>query len=272
MEELRNKDGLTEKEFLEQYNPGDYERPAVTSDIIIFSVKEDYSNLRLLLIQRGNHPCIGSWALPGGFINENETALQAAGRELEEETGLKDIYLDQLYAFTKPNRDPRTWVMSVAYLALIPNLLEVEGADDASDAAWFDLKCTEDTLVISNESKEVWIGYSLKKEIQKNGPVENESYIPTLVSKKSLAFDHVEMILEALKKLREQVRYGNQAFCFLEETFTLPELQAVYEAVLGRQIDKKSLKEMIKGKVVETGETKKSRTKHGKQVKEYRLI
>lgn len=267
--EKRNKDGLTEAEFLKNYNPGDYKRPSVTTDILILGMNEDYSGLKLLLIKRGNHPYLGCWALPGGFIEENESAYQAAARELEEETGLKNVYLDQIYTFTKPGRDPRTWVMSIAYLSLVSKLDEVKGYDDADDAAWFDLRFTDTAIELSSEEKDVQIVYNLKRKNFTNGMIKYENYIPTLVSEEALAFDHVEILIEAVKKLREQLFYSKQAFCLVENTFTLSELQAVYEVVLNRPLYKKSFRDMISCKIVETGEEKKSKVKGGRKSKEY---
>ena len=267
----KNKDGLTERQFLKQYNPGNYKRPSVTTDILIIGMNEDYSGLKLLLIKRGNHPYIDCWALPGGFIEENETAYQAAARELEEETGLRDIYLDQIYTFTKPGRDPRTWVMSIAYLSLVPRLEEVKGFDDAEDAAWFDLNFTDSSIELSNEEKGVKIVYSLKKERFLNGAVRYENYIPALETEEALAFDHVEILIEAMKKLREQIFYSNQAFCLVDKTFTLPELQAAYEAVLNKPLYKKSFRDMVSEKLVETGTERRSNIKGGRTSKEYTL-
>lgn len=271
MKELRNKDGLTEAEFLAEYNPGNYERPSVTTDILILGMNKDYSSLKLLLIKRGDHPFLGSWALPGGFISPNETAYVAATRELKEETGIDDVYLDQIYTFTKPGRDPRTWVMSIAYLSLISNLREVSGQDDADDAAWFDLKFTDDSITIKNDEKGVAIEYSLKKETFRNGALQYQNYIPTLVSTDALAFDHVEIIIEAMKKLREQIIYSNQAFCLVDKEFTLPELQAVYEVILGRKLYRKSFRDMAERKIMETGNERQSKTKNGRRSKKYTL-
>ena len=267
----KNKDGLTEKQFLKQYDPGNYKRPSVTTDILILGMNEDYSGLKILLIKRGNHPFIDCWALPGGFIEENETAYQAAARELEEETGLKDIYLDQVYTFTKPGRDPRAWVMSIAYLALVPKLDEVRGCDDAEDAAWFDLSFTDTSIELFNEDKDVIIKYAIKKESFSNGAVKYENFIPSLQSEEALAFDHVEILIEAIKKLREQILYSNQAFCLVDKKFTLPELQSAYEAVLGRTLYKKSFRDMVSGKIRETGSERRSVIKGGRTSKEYIL-
>ncbi len=271
MNNKKNKDGLTEKQFLKQYNPGNYKRPSVTTDILIIGAGEKHSGLKLLLIKRGNHPYMDCWALPGGFIEENETAYQAAARELEEETGLKDIYLDQIYTFTKPGRDPRTWVMSIAYLALVPKLEEVKGLDDAKDAAWFDLEFSDSEIVLTNVDRDVRIVYGLKKENFRNGAVRYDNFLPTLKTEEKLAFDHVEILIEAMKKLREQIFYNNQAFCLVDETFTLPELQAVYETVLNRPLYKKSFRDMISDRIEETGKERRSDVKGGRLSKEYKL-
>ena len=264
-----NMNELSEEEFIKRYNPDDYQRPSVTTDLLIFGMKEDYSGLKILLIKRGIHPYQGSWALPGGFIRENETAYQTAARELEEETGLTDLYLDQVYTFTKPDRDPRTRVISIAYMALVPELSDVKGDDDADDAAWFDLNFTDHRIVISNDEKDVRIVYNLKKETFSNGVIRYENYIPAVVGTESLAFDHIEIWIESVKKLREQIRYDNQAFCLVGKTFTLPEIQAVYETILGHPLYKKSFRDMINDRVSETGNVKTSKVKSGRKCKEY---
>lgn len=113
-----------------------YPHPAVTADCVIFGY--DDNNIKVLLIQRGNEPYKGHWAFPGGFMNIDETAEQCALRELEEETGLKDVKVEQFYTFTDVNRDPRERVISIAYYGKI-QLSNVKGSDDADDAQWFSL-------------------------------------------------------------------------------------------------------------------------------------
>ena len=125
--------------------------------------------------------------------------------------------------------------------------------------------------MISNEEKGVHIAYDLRRETFRNGAMRYENYIPTLTGEDALAFDHVEILIEAFKKLRKEIRYNDQAFCMVEENFTLPELQAVYEAVLGHELYKKSFRDMVKGKVSETGRMKQSKTKNGRKCKEYRM-
>lgn len=145
----RDKQGLTEEEFLSSYHAGDYVRPSVAADMAIFAITEQKGknyrklsekNFSILLIQRGVHPFLGCWALPGGFVRPDETAEQAARRELQEETGLSEVYMEQLYTFTEPARDPRTWVMSCAYMALIDcQKVHLQAGDDAASAKWFRL-------------------------------------------------------------------------------------------------------------------------------------
>ena len=127
--ELRDKNGLTEAEFLAAYKPGDYERPSMTVDMLVFAAPGltrtpalhflNDGSLKLLMIQRGGHPCLGMYALPGGFVNSSETVMEAARRELWEETKAENVPLTQLYTFSQPGRDPRTWVMSCAHIAVL---------------------------------------------------------------------------------------------------------------------------------------------------------
>lgn len=147
--ELRkNKNGLTEKEFLAQYNPGHYERPSVTVDMLLFGMSKDLKGLKLLLIKRNNHPYIDCYALPGGFVDIKESAYTAACRELEEETGLKDIYMEQLYTMSQPDRDPRMRVIDIAYMTLIPiDGMKPQAGDDASEALWFDITFDDDVII-----------------------------------------------------------------------------------------------------------------------------
>ena len=170
----------------------EYPRPAVTVDVVVFGY-QDGEALKLLLIQRGGEPFQGQWALPGGFAEMDEDLETSALRELEEETGVKNIYVEQLYTFGKPGRDPRGRVISVAHYALV-NLSDhpAMAASDAARAEWFAL----DDLP-------------------------------------QLAFDHDEIIRVATDRLRAKVRYQPVGFELLPETFTLAELQTLYETILG---------------------------------------
>jgi ADP-ribose pyrophosphatase YjhB (NUDIX family) len=139
----------TEKEFLQEYNADIYEKPSVTVDMLIFSVAEEENDnyrklpekvLKLLLIKRGEHPYMGQWALPGGFVGVRESVDDAAVRELRAETNIENIYMEQLYTWGEVHRDPRTRVISCSYMALVDSTAQkVQGGDDAAEAGWFKL-------------------------------------------------------------------------------------------------------------------------------------
>lgn len=192
-------------------------RAALTVDCVIFGLDED--DLKVLLIQRDLEPFAGEWAIPGGFVEVGESLEAAARRELTEETGLKQIYLEQLYSFGEPDRDPREHVVTIAYYALV-NIFDhqVQAATDARDAAWFAV-----------------------------------SDLPPL------AFDHEKILTMAHGRLRSKVRYQPIGFELLPTTFTLSLLQHLYESILGREIDKRNFRKKILsfGFLEETGEVEK---------------
>ena len=136
MNELRDKKGLTEAEFLAAYDPSKWERPSVTVDMFCYCRE----NRSLLMVKRGGHPFIGKWALPGGFLEPDETAEQAVRRELAEETCVNADAIIQLRAFSDPHRDPRTRIVTVAYIAVLDRLPDARAGDDAADAKWFALE------------------------------------------------------------------------------------------------------------------------------------
>ena len=136
MNELRDKKGLTEAEFLAAYDPSKWERPSVTVDMFCYCRE----NRSLLMVKRGGHPLIGKWALPGGFLEPDETAEQAVRRELAEETGVNADAIIQLRTFSDPHRDPRTRIVTVAYIAVLDRLPDARAGDDAADAKWFALE------------------------------------------------------------------------------------------------------------------------------------
>lgn len=135
--ELRDKKGLTEEEFLIQYRErsSKYPRPFLTADCVIFAPGNHQGERQVLLIRRGGHPFLGCLALPGGFAQQNEPLEQAAERELTEETGVH-APMTLLGIYSEPNRDPRGWIVSAAYLADLPCTPDAQAADDAADAVW----------------------------------------------------------------------------------------------------------------------------------------
>lgn len=130
--------GLTEEQAIARYRSKNYPKPAMTADIVIF--RKEREDRRVLLIRRGGHPFLGRWALPGGFANEQEPVEQTARRELAEETGVEGLSLQLVGVYSKPHRDPRGWVVSVAFCAGISEDIPVKAGDDAAEARWFTLE------------------------------------------------------------------------------------------------------------------------------------
>ncbi|TEU16575.1 MAG: NUDIX hydrolase [Anaerolineales bacterium] len=187
----------------ERYDVTKYERPSVTVDVVIFGVME--GELKVLLIKRKNWPFEGMWAIPGGFVDMEESLEDAAARELHEETGVKGVYLEQFYTFGQPDRDPRTRVITVAYLAFVHvDQLQPRAADDAADVGWFSV------------------------------------YDPP-----PLAFDHVDILKRALQRLRHKLVSTALGSLFMPEEFTLGELRQAYERVLNEKLDGRRFRRRI---------------------------
>lgn len=175
----------------------------VTVDVVIFTIRGRV--LHVLLVRRAGPPFAGRHAIPGGFVQDGEGLEAAARRELAEETGVGHVYLEQLYTFGEPRRDPRGRVVTVAYFALIASdATRLRAGTDAAEAAWF--------------------------------PV---------AERPALAFDHAKILAYALERLRNKLEYTTVGFQLLSEKFTLGELQAVYEAILGRRLDKRNFRRKI---------------------------
>ena len=213
--------GVSEKEFMESYNSDDYKKPSVTVDIVVFGhesidkneITSNVRDLKVLLIKRKNHPYLGCWALPGGFVDFNETVGEAALRELKEETGLEDIVLRQLYVFSDPQRDPRDWVISCAHIAYVDvNSIEVKAGDDASEAVWFN--CNFDDAELSSEVQEE--SNRLYSLILSYGDVQLSAFVKRIYTKtginyeivenQGLAFDHAMILSCALEYDKNRVQ------------------------------------------------------------------
>jgi 8-oxo-dGTP diphosphatase len=179
------------------------ERPFVTVDVLVFTILED--QLKVALIKRAIPPYKNRWAIPGGFVHANESLEQAARREIEEEAGVHNVFLEQLYTFGDPDRDPRGRVITVAYYALVPGeRLTLTASTDAAEARWFAV-----------------------------------DELPRL------AFDHSKIVQVALERLRGKLEYSNIAYALLPAQFRLSELQKVYEIILDTKLDKRNFRKKI---------------------------
>jgi 8-oxo-dGTP diphosphatase len=190
---------MVEKEKKEK----EYPRPSVTVDVVIFTIKDN--DLKVLLIKRAKAPFKDSWAIPGGFVRMNESLDEAAIRELGEETGVKNVYLEQLYSFGEVGRDPRGRVITIAYFALMNSEnMNLKASTDASEVSWFPIN-------------------KLPK----------------------LSFDHDKILSYAIKRLRWKFEYTTAAFSLLPKKFTLTHLQRLYEIVFNRKFDKRNFRKKI---------------------------
>jgi 8-oxo-dGTP diphosphatase len=198
-------DRAGEPEFLRSYDPGEFPALAVTVDLAVFTIRAGL--LTVLLIQRRDHPYRGYWALPGGFVRASESAGDAALRELAEETGVTTFtgHLEQLATYSAPGRDPRMRVVSVAHVALAPDLDDPRAGGDAAAARWW--------------------------------PVEDLGLDAGGPDAPALAFDHAQILADAVERVRSKLEYTTLAASFVDEPFTLADLRRVYAAVWGTAPD-----------------------------------
>ena len=199
MAEKLNKKGQNLTEFLEEYNKLGYPSVAVTVDDIVFAIGEECP--AVLLIQRANFPYIDDWALPGGFVDLEESCEEAAARELSEETGLKGIDLEPLYTVSTPGRDPRAKTVSNCFIGICPSTQKLKAADDAADAKWFnvDFAAKDDLYELVLKADGITLNAVMRIKRCKNGKIDvNASEI---VSQKGIAFDHAMLILYAVESL-----------------------------------------------------------------------
>ena len=213
-----------EQEFLKNYDVSKYERPSVTVDMLLFTVEED--TLKLMLIKRKKPPYKDCWAIPGGFVNMNESVEQAAKRELMEETGVSS-HLEQFGIYSAPNRDPRTRVISIAYIALTPWYIfsQMQAGDDAKEVALFDVILFPDSFKI--------------KELRNTHK--------GIIKKENLAFDHAQIIEDGIKYIQKRLNQESYQIVFnlVNDKFTLFDLQKVYEAILGKKLTKSNFRKNV---------------------------
>lgn len=205
---------MTEAEFLERYDPQDFPRPSVAVDLVLMTVRA--GRLAVLLQKRGEHPFKDRYALPGGFVGIDEGLDAAAMRVLASKTGLPaSRWLEQLYTFGAPGRDPRMRIIAVAYFALVPPEVLARALEQRGDLALASLDIA-------------WSG-------ETGGAVAAQSEEGEALP---LAFDHADILEVAVKRLRGKLDYSTIAFALLPEKFTLRDLQDIHEAILGVRLNK----------------------------------
>ena len=252
----------SEEEFLKDYDSSKFEKLSMTTDILIFSVsdevQENYRKLTkkhfsVLLVKRDNYPFKDKWCLPGGFVRIDEDIEDSAKRILATETNLHDIYLEQLYTFGNPNRDPRMRVVSTSYMALIDkNRLNEQITKNAS---WFNVMVLEDKntidITLDNGTEEIKfkIGKTLKEKT-------TDRYKYSIISNDKLAFDHPLVIASGISRLKNKLEYTDIVFNMMPEYFTLGDLQQVYEIILGRKLLDPAFRRIIANKVEKTTKMK----------------
>ena len=279
-----------EREYLENYNIEQFERPSVATDIVAFAVMQDgeQSNIRklanrelkLLLVKRSQFPYKGAWALPGGFLRPGETIEETAKRELLEETGVENPFLHLAGVYSEAGRDPRGWIISNSFISLInAENCSLRADTDAWDAAWFCVKLQSDntssddststtkmikhTLTLSFDSassdsnikgdENIEIKAIVSEKSTRKGHNHVSSY--QIVDSGELGFDHAKIIVQSLLELRDMMEYDLRiAFDLLPESFTLAQLQSTIEKVTDKRFLSANFRRKVADYVEETGE------------------
>ena len=268
-----------EKKYLEQYDISAYERPSLAADMVIFSIREvaeaesfrklPKKALKLLMIQRADYPYKGYWALPGGFCRPDEDVQETAERELYEETNIHKAYLSLIGTFGGVGRDPRGWIISNTFLALVDaERCKLRPGTDAGEAQWFtvEVKGEEQKRDVKEDYAELETLYRIWLTEEETGEVisatvkeyrqfreYHETVRYEIEEQGQLAFDHAKIILYAWQKLREDVENDpKHVFDLMPEVFTLTQLQNAMEMVLGQELLTANFRRKIAEYVVET--------------------
>lgn len=250
------------EEFVKTYDDSKYEKPSVTADIVIFGMFDSEKNnyrklaqkeLKVLLIQRGQEPFKGCYALPGGFVQPTETIIATAKRELQEETNLQCDFLEQFGTYSDPKRDPRRWVISNGFMALLDGSnVALKAGDDASDAKWFDVSFEEKEdewyLQLSHDEEKIC---ARLKDTASRWDVKQKF---ETIESNDIAFDHQIIIADAIMQLRQWINDTHIAFRLLPEKFTFRELQQIYETVLDTELLVPAFRRKMASLVEDTGE------------------
>jgi ADP-ribose pyrophosphatase YjhB (NUDIX family) len=247
-----------EKDFLASYNPNKYDKLSLRTDILIFSVsdggQENYRKLSkkyfsVLLCKRDTYPYKDKWSLPGGFVKIDEDIEAAAIRILKDKTNIHDIYLEQLYTYGSPNRDPRMRVISTSYMALIDkNKINDKLPENVS---WFNVTALEDKkyIDVTLDNGCETIKFKIKKTLKEK---TTDRYKYEIEKNDKLAFDHPLIITSGISRLKNKLEYTDIVFNMMPEYFTLGELQQVYEVILGKKLLDPAFRRIIANKVVKT--------------------
>lgn len=268
-----------EKEYLKSYDITEFERPSIATDVVVFSILNDgerdsirklpKKKLKILLIKRASYPYKDYWAIPGGFCVPKEDVLDTAKRELFEETNVKDAYLKLVGVYGEKNRDPRGWIISNTFMALIDGeKCELKAGTDAWEAKWFSLNVVSEILEKKVSDNEIYIqtNYEMIFEnidsdihfttvVKENKTFSNhhQSIHYEIVKSDNIAFDHGKIILDALLCLRKEVNDNLKlAFDLMPEYFTLTSLQNAYELILDKKLLTANFRRKIADYVVET--------------------
>ena len=216
----KNEKGQTLEEFLKEYDPYQYKNPCATTDMVLFSYageKPDTDALKVLLVCRKNHPSIGYWALPGGFVELYENLEDTARRELEEETGVKGLPVEQFACYGDYQRDPRARIITSAYLSIVKESdVSVEAGDDAADAAWFEIEMEPETAYEEDGWEKTEYHLTIQNQDQKRNAVILKKERTGLVREKyyvvkegvGIAVDHAAILAQAYELLKGRLHSG----------------------------------------------------------------
>ena len=252
----------SEEEFLKAYNPDDFDRISVTTDILLLSISDEISNnyrksndkyMSILLVKRDDYPFKDKWCLPGGFVGAGEELEDCPKRILAKETNLHDIYLEQLYTYGGVKRDPRMRVISTSYMALIDkNRLNDKLPNNAS---WFNVKYIEEKDIITfylDNGKETL--KFIVKQTRLEETTERMKY--EILENDSIAFDHPIIIVTGIERLKNKINYTDVVFNMMPEYFALGDLQKVYEVILNKKLLDPAFRRIIANKVEKTEKIK----------------
>lgn len=256
-----NVSSMSEKEFLSNYDINKFDRPSVTADVAVFTLNKEKENcyrknpemkLGLLLVKRGTHPCIGKWALPGGFVELGETIEDCAFRKIKDKTGVIPVSLMPIGSFSEAGRDPRGWIISNAFAFVVSeDQLDIVNGVCEADIGWFEVsfEVVDDVFRLSLVKDDVILSATLREVDCKFG---RKSY--EILDSDGLAFDHAKIIASAIGALRSASENIEMALDFLPEKFTLAALQKVQEVLSGRPLIAANFRRKIADLVEETAE------------------